>query len=229
MNATPEPTDSDAAFEDLVEKLSGRLALFLTQLVRDRELAEDLLQDTLLAAYTSRGQLGGVANVEAWLFGIARNRALSANRRSRRGRHALDRLGLVRREAISDPADAAATRDLLERYLEPNDRALLILRYLHGFNSQELSEVFRMSPDAIRQRLTRLRRRLHLASGPAAVGVEVLRPRGPEIQRYAAQSVEEHEADLAFERLLAPLAEIPPVLSPPRRAGWRRFWLGSRR
>jgi RNA polymerase sigma-70 factor (ECF subfamily) len=228
VDATPDPASADAVFDTLVERLSGRLALFLAQLVRDRELAQDLLQDTLLAAYTSRAQLDAVSNREAWLFGIARNRALAAARRRRRGRRAVERLLLDRRADVSDPADAAATRDLLERYLDPNDRALLILRYLHGFDSEELSEVFRMSPEAIRQRLSRLRRRLRVAAGPAAPPEE-LRPRGPEVRRYARQSVEELETDLAFERLLAPLAEVEPALPPRRARCRRRSWLRRRR
>jgi RNA polymerase sigma factor (sigma-70 family) len=228
MKATSDPTDADAAFDVLVEKLSSRLALFLAQLVRDHDLAQDLLQDTLLAAYTSRDQLEGISNKEAWLFGIARNRALSANRRRRRGHRALDRLLLARREAISDPAEAAATRDLLERYLDPNDRALLILRYLHGFDSQELSDVFQMTPEAIRQRLSRLRRRLRVAAGPAAAGAQELQPRGPEVQRYAQQSSEELETDLAFARFLAPLAELEPGLPRRRLTGWPLFWFGRR-
>ena len=220
MTATRGPSDADAAFDALVEQLSGRLALFLAQLVRDRDLAQDLLQDTLLAAYTSRQQLDGVSNKEAWLFGIARNRALSANRRRRRGRRALDRLLLGRREAGSDPAEAAATRDLLERYLDPNDRALLMLRYLHGFDSQELGEVFRMTPEAIRQRLSRLRRRLRLAAAPAE-GLDE-RPRGLDVQRYTELSSEELETDAAFARFLAPLARVQPVAA-------RRQWAGRRR
>src|SRR6266508_2811435 len=214
MNVTPEPAAADAAFDRLVEKLSGRLALFLAQLVRDRDLAEDLLQDTLCAAYASRSQLGRLANDEAWLFAIARNRALDANRRHLRRRRALDRLLLVRQEATPDPADAAAVRDILERYLDPNDRALLILRYLHGFDSQELSQVFRMSPDAIRQRLSRLRRRLRLAAGPAEGVPGELRPRGPEVHRYAEARVGELETDLAFRRFLAPLEQVNPVRVP---------------
>jgi RNA polymerase sigma-70 factor (ECF subfamily) len=201
--------------------------LFLAQLVRDRDLAQDLLQDTLLAAYTSRDQLGGVSNQEAWLFAIARNRALSANRRRRRGLRAVDRLRLARREEASDPAEAAATRDLLERYLDPNDRALLILRYLHGFDSQELSEVFRMTPEAIRQRLSRLRHRLRLAAGPGTADHDELRPRGPGVQRYAEQSLEELETDLAFERFLAPLADVHP--RPPRQQPTGRSRLRLRR
>jgi hypothetical protein len=85
-----------------------------------------------------------------------------------------------------------------------------------------------MSPEAIRQRLSRLRRRLRLAAGPAAPPPHELRPRGPEVQRYAGHSVEDLETDLAFERFLAPLAEVQPAL-PQRRATGRRFWLWRRR
>jgi RNA polymerase sigma-70 factor, ECF subfamily len=229
MSAHSRGPAGDDGFEELVERLSGRLALFLAQLVRDRELARDLLQDTLLAAYTSREQLDGVANREAWLFGIARNRALNANRRDRRARRALDRLGQLRRDPIADPADAAATRDLLERYLDANDRALLILRYLHGFDSQELGEVFRMSPEAIRQHLSRLRHRLRVAAGPATATTEhEMRPRGPAVHRYTEESAEDLETDLVFERLLAPLADVPPV-SQQGHAARLRSWFGTRR
>jgi RNA polymerase sigma-70 factor (ECF subfamily) len=194
-------------FEALVESLSTRLAVFLAQLVRDRELAQDLLQDTLLAAYASRDQLAEVSNREAWLFGIARHRALNAHRRRRRGLRALDRLRLVRREYAADPAEAAATRDLLERYLDADDRALVILRYLHGFDSSELAQVFSTTPEAIRQRLSRLRRRLRLAA------VE----ERPQVVRYAAETGDELETDRAFERFLAPLARVPPVPLPRAR------------
>jgi hypothetical protein len=124
---------------------------------------------------------------------------------------------------VSDPAEAAATRDLLERYLDANDRALLILRYLHGFDSQELSEIFRISPEAIRQRLSRLRRQLRLAASPAAARSGELRPRGPDVQRYTEAFLGEIETDLAFERFLAPLADVrpPPIRARrPRRRGF---------
>ena len=105
-------------------------------------------------------------------------------------------------------------------YLDPNDRALLMLRYLHGFDSQELGEVFRMTPEAIRQRLSRLRRRLRLAAAPAE-GLDE-RPRGLDVQRYTELSSEELETDAAFARFLAPLARVQPVAA-------RRQWAGRRR
>ena len=51
MSAKPDPAEVDAAFDRLVEEHGRRVGLFLAQLVRDRELAEDLLQETLLAAF----------------------------------------------------------------------------------------------------------------------------------------------------------------------------------
>jgi RNA polymerase sigma-70 factor, ECF subfamily len=226
MSAKPV-SGADLAFDRLVEDHGRQVGLFLVRLVRDRELAEDLLQETLLAAFKDRRQLERIVNQEAWLFAIARNRARDANRRGRRRRRALDRLLLIRREPVADPAEAVAVRDMLERHLDANDRALLILRYLHGFDAQELGEIFRMTPEAIRQRLSRLRRRLRLAAGPAEAPLAGLRPRGPHVSRYAGAPMEEVETDLAFGRFLAPLAELPPL--PTARAasthvvGWRRL------
>jgi RNA polymerase sigma-70 factor (ECF subfamily) len=227
MSAKPDPAEADAAFDRLVEEHGRRVGLFLAQLVRDRELAEDLLQETLLAAFKDRRQLEGIVNQEAWLFAIARNRALDANRRGHRRRRALERLLLIRREPTADPAEAAAVRDMLERHLDANDRALLILRYVHGFDAQELSEVFPMTPEAIRQRLSRLRRRLRLAAGPAEAPAGDLRPRGPQVQRYAEATIDEMDVDLAFEHFLGPLGDVTPL--PPHRANlphggrWRQL------
>lgn len=139
----------------------------------------------------------------------------------------LERLLLIRREPAADPAEAAAVRDLLERHLDANDRALLILRYLHGFDAQELSEVFRMTPEAIRQRLSRLRGRLRLAAGPAEAAAGDLRPRGPQVQRYAEATIDEVDVDLALDFFLGPLGDVTPL--PPHRTslrrggGWRRL------
>ena len=136
-----------------------RIGRYLAQMVRDRALAEDLLQDTFHDALRSRTQLAAVRNPEAWLFGIARHRALQALRRRRRFEAALNRLAL-RRPAQPETAEIIAVRDLLERTLEPEDRALLLLRYLHDFNANELAEMTGLSAEAIRQRLSRARHRL---------------------------------------------------------------------
>jgi RNA polymerase sigma-70 factor (ECF subfamily) len=165
---TPAAASDEAlrqAVEELFLRCEARIGRYLAQMVRDRSLAEDLLQDSFQAALRSRSQLPEIGNHEAWLFGIARNRALDALRRRRRFDGVVARL--ARHEPVSDDdAQRVAVRDLLERTLSPEDRALVILRYLHDFSAVELAEMTGVTPDAVRQRLSRARARLLEAAGP---------------------------------------------------------------
>ena len=153
-----------AAIEDLFRQCERRVGRFLVQMVHDRNLAEDLLQDTFHDAMRSRSQLLIAPNPEAWLFATARNRALSALRRERRSLRARGRLPRVREQSEPGVQEVVALRDLLERHLGPDERALLLLRYLHGFDAGELAEIVGITPEAVRQRLSRSRRKLLAAS-----------------------------------------------------------------
>lgn len=154
---------SDAELKGAVEKLfvgcQRRVGRYLVQMVGDRTLAEDLLQDSFHDALRSRAQLPEVRNQEAWLYGIVRNRALQALRKRRRFDRALTRLG-GGQATSSDDAEIVAIRDLLVRTLSPEDRALVLLRYLHDFDTHELAEMTGLTPEAIWQRLSRARTRL---------------------------------------------------------------------
>ena len=144
--------------EDLFERCERRLGRYLAQMVRDRSLAEDLLQEAFCVALRSGSQLASARNQEAWLFGVARNLALQALRKRRRFQLALSRIPF-RSHVSDDPGEVVATRELLE-VLTPDDRSLVLLRYLHGFSAIELAEVTGLTADAVRQRLSRARKRL---------------------------------------------------------------------
>jgi RNA polymerase sigma-70 factor, ECF subfamily len=164
----PSRTHDDAADRDRVEALFRRhlpgLGQFLVQIIADRSLAEDLLQETFLAALDGRARLDRVRDPRAWLFGIARNLALGALRRSGLEQAAYEKLARQSRHSAPDGADALALRDLLERHLGAEDRTLVILRYLHGFSAEELAAMSGRSPEALRQRLSRARRALVAAA-----------------------------------------------------------------
>jgi RNA polymerase sigma-70 factor, ECF subfamily len=152
--------------EDLFRRHERALGQFLRQLVNDPSLADDLIQETFLAAARERAKLPSIEKPKAWLFQIARHRALHAMRSRRRAVSALQRLagevgiGGRNRSEADDPADAVAVRDHLAQHLKPEERGLLILRYVHGFRSPELAEIVGRSPEAIRQELSRTRRKL---------------------------------------------------------------------
>ena len=144
--------------ERLFEQHERRLGQFLVHVVRDRALAEDLLQETFLAAWSARNELDSVVNPEAWLFGIARHRALRALRGAQRLRRALERVASAPPPGVDEgPGPAVDVLALVHRVLGPEDRALVVLRYVHGFDAPELAEMTGRSPAAIRKRLERAR------------------------------------------------------------------------
>lgn len=161
-SAVEDRPTAATSVEELFRAHGPELGRYLVAMVRDRSLAEDLLQDTFHDALRAEAQLPLVENPRAWLYGIARHRALHALRGGRRFHRALQRL--TARERPEDDERVAALLDLLQRELPPELRALVLLRYLHGFRSAELAEMTGLSPEAVRQRLSRASARLLAAS-----------------------------------------------------------------
>jgi RNA polymerase sigma-70 factor (ECF subfamily) len=156
----PEAPAAPTAVEALFRAHAQELGRYLVAMVRDRSLAEDLLQDTFHDALRAEGQLPRVENERAWLYGIARHRALRALRRGRRFQRAVVRLAGSREAVHEAEEELVALLDLLERELSPEVRALVLLRYVHGFQAAELAQMTGLSPEAVRQRLARGRARL---------------------------------------------------------------------
>lgn len=156
----PEAPGAQPGVEALFRAHAQELGRYLVAMVRDRALAEDLLQDTFHDALRAQEQLSRIENERAWLYGIARHRALRALRRGRRFQRAVVRLAGSREVARESDEEIVAVLDLLERELSPDVRALILLRYVHGFQAAELAEMTGLSPEAVRQRLARGRARL---------------------------------------------------------------------
>lgn len=150
--------------DELFRAHAPELGRYLVAMVRDRALAEDLLQDTFQDVLRAQAQLPQIKNPRAWLYGIARHRALRALRSGRRLQRALARLG-SRELSFEGDEETVALLDLLQRELSPESRAFVLLRHLHGFEAVELAEMTGLSPEAVRQRLTRAQARL-LATSP---------------------------------------------------------------
>src|SRR5215831_15821860 len=75
--------DEDA-FRELTDPYRRELQVHVYRIVGSTQDAEDLLQETLLAAWRGLDRFEGRASVRAWLYQIATNRALDALRATRR-------------------------------------------------------------------------------------------------------------------------------------------------
>src|SRR6202044_2846811 len=86
MLARARAGDEDA-FRELTDPYRRELQIHIYRIVGSVHDAEDLLQETLLAAWRGLAQFEGRASVRAWLYQIATNRSLDALRASRRRPH----------------------------------------------------------------------------------------------------------------------------------------------
>jgi RNA polymerase sigma-70 factor, ECF subfamily len=116
--------------------------------------AEDIVQETYLAARLRIDQLRDVAALDRWLARIAENLCYRALRRSAmHDRHAP-------RLANQVPASDPALRDLIER-LPLRERAIVVLHYAHGYTLEEVARILSLSYPNVRALLSRTRRRMY--------------------------------------------------------------------
>ena len=177
--------DEDA-FRDLTDPYRRELQLHIYRIVGSVQDSEDLLQETLLAAWRGLEQFEGRASVRAWLYRIATNRSLDALRASRRRPEDLLRMTDVpeptRRsepiwleaypdvllEGIPDQAPGPETRyETREavalafivglQHLPPQQRAVLVLRDVLGFRAGEVAEMLETTEHSVNTLLRRAR------------------------------------------------------------------------
>ena len=154
---------------------SARLIAWLTRIVRDVALAEELAQDALVAALEQWPTSGVPKNPGAWLMGTAKHRAIDLVRRERmiaRKHEALER------EPVPEPAEAPETPaqigdDLLRLMLiachpilSTEARVALTLRLLGGLTTEEIARAFVVPAPTIAQRIVRAKRSLADAKAP---------------------------------------------------------------
>jgi RNA polymerase sigma-70 factor (ECF subfamily) len=151
------------AFDRIYEVWNRRLFAFLLRLTRRRDVAEDLVEETWLRLVKGITGLRDDTRFAPWLFTVARNLYLSY-RRARLLEE--ERLGELSRldplaPASPSPLEAAATSELqarLERALStlplPYREALLLVG-VQGLTPAEAALVCGVTPEALRQRLSR--------------------------------------------------------------------------
>jgi RNA polymerase sigma-70 factor (ECF subfamily) len=147
----PDPT-----FEALVERHSAEIHAYLWRLLRDPELASDVLQDTFLRAWRAFPRLKHRDHLRAWLYTIATNRARSLQKA--RARRELGLTGVSDEQPDPRPSVAAqaADRDLRRRVLAAverlpaKQRQALVLRRYQELGYDEIAVIMGGSREAAR-------------------------------------------------------------------------------
>jgi RNA polymerase sigma-70 factor (ECF subfamily) len=161
-----------ACFEELVRRFQSPLLHFLIRRVGSRHDAEDLVQDTFLAAYRGLGQYRGSGRFSTWLFTIANRIAVSRGRRRRGASSVTDEAPHSASDAdplsISQQTEMRSTLwDAVQRILEPDAFTALWLSYVEQMAAEDIGVVLGRNANAVRILMHRARARLAEQLGPA--------------------------------------------------------------
>ncbi|MBV9003660.1 MAG: sigma-70 family RNA polymerase sigma factor, partial [Solirubrobacterales bacterium] len=230
----------EVAFRELTDPYRRELQVHCYRILGSVQDAEDLVQETLLAAWRGLAGFEERASVRSWLYRIATNRCLNALRDSER------RPKEVRRDLppptrvteplwlepypdtmLEDMPDTAPgpearyeTRESIAlafvtglQYLAPRQRAVLVLRDVLGFQAGEVADMLETSEASVNSALQRARATLD-SRAPRAGRERAPLPRSPEERELLAQFTDKFE-DGDVDGIVALLTQDALLTMPP--------------
>ena len=153
--SSPDPRD------ELVEHLPAMRA-FAISLTRNGATADDMVQDTVVKAWTTVDKFARGTNMRAWLFTILRNTYYSSRRKTRREVADIDGVhsdNLAEKPAHDGRLQMTDFRDAFAQ-LSDEQREALLLVGASGFSYEEAAEMCGVAVGTIKSRTNRARQRL---------------------------------------------------------------------
>jgi RNA polymerase sigma-70 factor, ECF subfamily len=165
------------AFTELVRRYEDTVYKFSFKVCRDREKAEETLQDTFINVYRKLGSFDGKSKFSTWLYTVVTNNCLMKRRKSKRssleeslevfdhpdagGGHGIRHVEIARWNET--PADLLVNKELqsvLEdaiRKLPEDYRVVFVMRDMEEKSNEETARILGLSLEATKSRLRRAR------------------------------------------------------------------------
>jgi RNA polymerase sigma-70 factor, ECF subfamily len=157
------------AYATIVKRFQGPLMTLCTALLRDRQAAEELAQDTLVRAYERLDLFDVRQPMKPWLYKIAyrlaQERWRSRSREMARRQAAAPMIGRDRSDP--GPAERLLADERSEMLwqavseLPMAQRTAVVLYYRENLNVNEVAAAMGVSPDTVKTHLVRARSRIH--------------------------------------------------------------------
>ena len=160
------------AFTTLVTKYQKWVHTLIWRKTGDFHIAEEITQDVFLKVYKKLSTLKPSDNFTGWLYVIATRRCLSWFRKKRLPTTSLDTLPTSELEALCaaqyetercEQSDLENQRELVKRLLQKlpeSERTVVTLHYLAEMSCEKIGECLGVSPNTVKSRLRRARKRL---------------------------------------------------------------------
>lgn len=153
------------ALDMLYTRYGPAILSYLSARLYDRALAEEVLQDVMLAVWRSAATFRGESKVLTWLLTIARNRAINTMRKHQVAQTPLDDVFELQstdtgpQEKVEKHHQAQAVRAAL-RHLPEMQREILELVFYHQLSGAEVADVLGINAGTVKSRLHRAKEAL---------------------------------------------------------------------
>jgi RNA polymerase sigma-70 factor, ECF subfamily len=154
------------AFEQLFAAYQMRLFRYLMHMVADKGTAEELTNDTMVAAWKNAGSFKGQSKASTWLFAIARNKALNAMRGQQPVMIEVETAMATTASASDNPEQTAsrgslhATMKQALQELSPEHREVIELTFYQELSYQEIAEIMGCPVGTVKTRMFYAKKRL---------------------------------------------------------------------
>ncbi len=152
-----------SALTELYTRHGANILNYLTSLLHDRALAEEVLQDVMLAAWEHAAGFRGESKVRTWLLTIARHRAINAQRRAMPEYVPLDEDSFSADTTPLEKVERKNQRQTLQaaiRQLPPFHQEILVLVFYQQLSGAEVAEVLGINVGTVKSRLHRAKEML---------------------------------------------------------------------
>lgn len=162
-----EKGDNDAVAELYNANVDRIYSLIYNQVDRDREAAQEILQETFFAAVRSAGKFRGKSKVYTWLCSIANRKVADYYRHKKREtKHRVqcpidfDKIQDTNADVITILESDESSKDTRKTLfsLPLHYRQVLLLKYVEELPVSEISEIMKRSPKSVEGLLTRARK-----------------------------------------------------------------------
>ena len=160
------------AFSILVKKYQKGVHALAWRKVKDFHIAEEITQDTFLQAHKKLASLKNPSQFPGWLYVIAdrlcrtwfRKKKLHTQSLETTSKEAIEKKAYAnyvceQREAAGVECRREIVQKLMEK-LPESERTVMVLYYLGELNCEEISKFLGVSPNTVKSRLQRARKRL---------------------------------------------------------------------
>lgn len=155
-------------FACLIDRYSEQVYALIVKVVRNREDAEELLQDVFMKVYKNLSSFRGDCSFSTWIYRIAYNTALSEVRKKKHEFLAIDEVQInnVSEEDVYGSLEQASASSRIDRLeealglLPPDDRVIILLFYMQDKTIEDIAGITGMTQSNVKTKLFRIRKKL---------------------------------------------------------------------